>query len=196
MKKILILLLIIPISFTLAFNGGDDKTTGNSTANELVKPGGNQSKVYYGGNIGFNFWNDYFYLSVQPLIGYKVSPKFSVGGKLSYSYINDKRVDPSFDSHNFGGSAFARYRVTPQIYMHSEFVYASFDQISGFDFQKNEWNSIRVWVPFLLLGGGLSQHVGPNVWLFAEVLFDVIQDSNSPYKKWDPFVSFGAGVGF
>ena len=26
--------------------------------------------------------------------------------------------------------------------------------------------------------------------------FDVLNDSNSPYKNWDPFVSFGVGVGF
>ena len=195
MKKLL-LLILIPVSISLAFNRGDGKLNDKPVVSEAVNPGGNQSKVYYGGNIGFNFWNDYFYLSVQPLIGYKVSPKFSIGGKIAYSYLNDRRFDPSFNSHNFGGSVFARYRVTPQVYLHSEFVYASFDQITGFDFQKNEWKSDRVWVPFLLLGGGLSQHVGPNVWLFAEVLFDVINDSNSPYKKWDPIVSFGAGVGF
>jgi hypothetical protein len=38
--------------------------------------------------------------------------------------------------------------------------------------------------------------VSPGVWVFAEVLFDVINDPNSPYKSGDPFVSFGAGVGF
>jgi hypothetical protein len=29
-----------------------------------------------------------------------------------------------------------------------------------------------------------------------EVLFDVLQDSNSPYEDWAPFVSIGVGVGF
>jgi hypothetical protein len=32
--------------------------------------------------------------------------------------------------------------------------------------------------------------------MFIEVLVDVLNDDNSPYEEWDPFVSFGVGVGF
>ncbi len=195
MKKFLILLVVL-FSVTAVYSI-DKKTEENSNAvYNPFKPNPQQSKWYYGGNVGFSFWNNYFYLSVQPLVGYKVTPKFSVGGKLAYSYISDKRIDPTFNSHNYGGSIFTRYRVIPQIYLHGEFVYASFDQISGFDLQNNKWISERVWVPFLLLGGGFAQMISPNVWAFVEVLFDVLNDSNSPYKEWDPFVSFGVGVGF
>ncbi|GBD86907.1 hypothetical protein BMS3Abin03_00831 [bacterium BMS3Abin03] len=194
MKKLLILILI-PVSFSLAFNDGDDQSKDNTIVNQPVKPGGKQSKVYYGGNLGFRFWNNYYYVSVQPLIGYKFSPKFSVGGKLGYSYVNDSRTDPSFSSYNFGSSIFTRYRVTPRFYLHSEFLYESY-KLNSFDYQNNEWKSDRVWVPFLLLGGGYTQQAGPNVFIFAEFLVDVLQDSNSPYKKWEPFVSFGANVGF
>ena len=48
----------------------------------------------------------------------------------------------------------------------------------------------------MLLGGGFSQNIGPNTWAFVEVLFDVINDDNSPYESGDPFISFGIGVGF
>ncbi len=195
MKKFFILLLIL-ISVTAAYSIGIETEENDNAIYNPYKPNPQQNRWYYGGNVGFNFWNNYFYLSVQPLVGYKVTPKFSLGGKLAYSYISDKRINPTFNSHNFGGSIFARYRVVPQFYLHGEFVYTSFDQITGFDLQSNKWMSERVWVPFLLLGGGVSQKVGPNVWIFAEVLVDVLNDKNSPYKEWDPFVSFGAGVGF
>ena len=195
MKK-LIILILFPISFALALNSSEEVSKESTAPETISAPGSTSSKIYYGGNIGLSFWNSYFYLSVQPLIGYKVTPKFSIGGKLAYSYISDRRIDPTFNSHNYGGSIFTRYRVVPQFYLHGEFVYASIDRISGFDFQNNEWRSERVWIPFLLLGGGYAQMVSPNVWVFAEVLFDVLQDSNSPYEKWDPFVSFGVGVGF
>jgi hypothetical protein len=105
-------------------------------------------------------------------------------------------VDPSLNSSNYGGSIFARYRIIPQIYAHAEYVYFSYEQISSINFSGNSYNTERVWVPFLLLGGGVSQMVSPGVWVFAEVLFDVINDPNSPYKSGDPFVSFGVGVGF
>jgi hypothetical protein len=184
MKKLLFILIIIPIGFTFATNPWDkiETETTDSVKTEQTRP--TKSKWYYGGNIGLSFWNDYFYIGVFPLVGYKVTPKFSVGGKLGYTYYSVS--NPDFSSHNYGGSIFTRYRVVPQFYLHGEFAYWSYERIS----------SERVWVPFLLLGGGFSQLVSPNVWLFVEILFDVINDTNSPYTDWDPFVSFGVGVGF
>jgi hypothetical protein len=38
--------------------------------------------------------------------------------------------------------------------------------------------------------------MGRNTALMVEVLFDVLQDDNSPYEDWSPFVSVGVGVGF
>jgi hypothetical protein len=154
------------------------------------------SKWYYGGTVGFNFWGDYFYLSVNPLVGYQVSPKFSVGGKLQYAYINDQRYDPlELTSHNYGASIFTRYRPIYQIYLHAEFAYASYENYTIY-VNPYRAESERNWVPFLLLGGGFVQHIGPNASVYAEVLFDVIQDENSPYEDWDPIISIGAGVGF
>ncbi len=194
MKKIFVVLLFL-VSATSIYSIGRETAVNNDAASNPLKPNA-QNRWYFGGSVGFSFWNNYTYLSVQPLVGYKVTPKFSLGGKLRYSFINYNNIDPSFSSHNFGGSLFTRYRLTPQFYLHGEFVYTSFDQITGFDLPNNQWLSERVWVPFLLLGGGISQRISPNVWVFAEFLVDVINDKNSPYKKWDPFVSVGAGVGF
>ena len=138
MKKFFILFLIL-ISVTAVYSTGIETERNDNAIYNPFKPNLQQNRWYYGGNVGFRFWNNYFYLSVQPLVGYKVTPKFSVGGKLAYSYISDKRIDPTFNSHNFGGSIFTRYRVVPQFYLHGEFVYASFDRITGFDLQNNKW---------------------------------------------------------
>lgn len=157
------------------------------------------SKWYYGGTVGFNFWGDYFYLSVSPIVGYNVSPKISVGGKVQYSYINDNRYDPlELTSHNYGASIFTRFRPIYQIYLHAEFAYASYEDYTIYTPLVGERyaESERYWVPFLLLGGGFVQRVGPNAAVYVEVLFDVIQDEHSPYEDWDPIISIGGGVGF
>jgi len=161
---------------------------------ETTNPTFQENRWYYGGTFGFNFWSDYFYLSIEPMVGYKISPKFSVGGKIGYSYINYS--DEDFDTHNYGASIFSRYRVIPQIYLHGEFVYWSYETITGYDLQSNDYRTERNWVPFLLLGGGYVQNIGPNASLYVEVLVDVLQNENSPYEDWDPFVSFGVGIGF
>ena len=154
-----------------------------------------ESRWYYGGTVGFNFWGDYFYLSVNPLVGYKVSPKFSVGGKLQYAYINDQRYEGlELISHNYGASIFSRFRPIKQIYLHAEFAYASYEDYTIY-YNPYRAESERNWVPFLLLGGGLVQQIGANSAVYVEVLFDVLQNENSPYG-WDPIISIGAGVGF
>jgi len=154
------------------------------------------SKWYYGGNIGFSFWNDYFYLGVYPLVGYKVTPKLSVGGKIGYAYISDDRYEPlpALNTSNYGASIFARFRLIPQIYFHTEYATWSYENVVNLT--NDGYDTEREWVPYLFLGGGFSQQLGPNTWAFVEVLFDVLQDENSPYEEWEPFISFGVGVGF
>ncbi len=193
MKKTILLVLFIGL-ISYAQSNSPDSTKTNQPQQEVqqLQP----SKWYYGGTVGFNFWGDYFYLSVNPLIGYQVSPKFSVGGKVQYAYINDQTI-PGYEltSHNYGAGIFTRFRPIYQIYLHAEFDYASYEDHYK-DRITNEVVSERNWVPFLLLGGGFVQRVGPNASVYVEVLFDVIQDENSPYEDWDPIISVGGGVGF
>ena len=147
------------------------------------------SKVYYGGIVGLSF-GDYFRISFAPYVGYKVTPKVSVGGKIGYEYIEDKRYDEKLISNNYGGSVFTRYHVVPKLYAHGEFAYLSYK------YKISNLESEREWVPFLLLGGGLVQPTGGRTSLFVEVLWDVLQDANSPYDSSTPFISIGVGVGF
>jgi len=198
MKCLLFVLLLIGFLFSSVYAEENTITKSNTSSSQTTQPPSAESKWYYGGNIGFSFWNDYFYLGVYPLVGYKVTPKLSLGAKIGYAYISDDRYEPfpALNTSNYGASIFSRYRIVPQLYAHAEFAYWSYENISSFSTVNNTYNTERYWVPYLLLGGGYSQNIGPNVWLFAEVLFDVINDENSPYESGEPFISFGAGVGF
>jgi hypothetical protein len=139
--------------------------------------------------LGFSFGN-YTMIAVRPLIGYKVTPKLSAGLKFSYEYIQDKRYSETYTTSNYGVSVFSRYRIVPQLYVHAE--YAAFN----YELYNPLGESNREWVPFLFVGAGYSQPIGGNAWLNAQVLFDVLQSSKSPYNDWEPFYSIGVGVGF
>ena len=149
----------------------------------------NPNKMYFGGYANLSF-GSYTVLGIEPMVGYKLTPKFSVGGKLSYEYISDKRYNEDYSGSNYGISVFSRYRLTQRVYTHVEYSAMNYKlyNISG--------DSNREWVSFLFVGGGFSQPVTKNTWLTAEVLFDVLQNENSPYKNWEPFFSVGFGVGF
>ena len=197
MKKIILFVLFtVLVSYAQTANPDTTKPSQPTSPPEVQQS--QPSKWYYGGTVGFNFWGDYFYLSVNPLVGYQVSPKFSVGGKIQYAYINDQRyAGLELTSHNYGAGIFTRYRPIYQIYLHAEFDYASYEDYTIYDPLVGDpyAESERNWVPFLLLGGGLVQRVGPNAAVYVEVLFDVLQNENSPYG-WDPIISIGGGVGF
>lgn len=153
------------------------------------KPVLNPTKMYFGGYVNASI-GSYTAIGVEPLVGYKLTQKLSVGGKLSYEYISDKRYNEDYSASNYGFSLFSRIRVTQRLYAHAEYSamnYKLFNETGGSD---------RDWVPFLFLGGGLSQPISKNTWVTAEVLFDVLQNENSPYKSWEPFFSVGFGVGF
>jgi hypothetical protein len=180
MKKVIFIVLYLFISSLLFAQQDTVKVNEQKKSPEY-------SKIYYGGEVGLSLFGDVFRIRVAPLVGYKLSPKASVGAKVAYEYLNYSNSD--FTANNYGASVFGRYRVVPQMYVHGEFAYASYER-------QTFGGSERNWVPFLLLGAGYVQPVGKRTYLYAEVLFDVLQDKNSPYKEWEPFVSVGASVGF
>ena len=168
----------------------NQQTQAKPVSTEQKQPGLDRNKVYYGGYANLSF-GKYTVIGVEPMIGYKLLPKLSVGAKFSYEYIKDNRYrDYTYEYSNYGISLFSRFRVTQRIYTHAEFSEMSYK------LYDSEGNHNRKWVPFLFLGGGYSQPITRNTWLTAEVLFDVLQNKNSPYKAWEPFFSVGFGVGF
>lgn len=178
---------------------GSQPATGATTDSAAVRPtpaatpppapkqSSTQNRVYYGGSVSLAF-SGAFRIGIYPMIGYKLSPKASLGAEVGYEYVNYDNTDKS--ASNYGGSVFARYRVVPQAYGMAKF------QAVSYEFFGITGDSSRETVPFLLLGGGVVQRVAPRTTAYAEVLFDVLQDESSPYESWEPFVNVGVGVGF
>jgi hypothetical protein len=162
---------------------------GDSTATLPSAESEYATRVFYGGTVGFSFGST-FRISVQPFVGLVFTPKLSGGIKVGYEYVRQEANGLTTTWNNYGASLFGRYRVIPRIYFHAEFAYASYG------FKVGEYTSDRYWVPFLLLGGGYIQPISRSASVFVEVLFDVLQDPDSPYEQWTPWVSFGVAVGF
>jgi len=192
MRKAIILFLAILLSSALfAENKINSERKNNLPAfygeTPLPAPGG--SRIYYGGGLGLTF-GSYTRISIKPIIGYKITPKLSLGVTVEYEYIKDKRYPTTQTYSNYGGSVFARFRIIPQIYLHAEYAYMSYE------FTTFSGGSVREGVPFLFLGGGFSQQVSPGVTAYFQVLFDVLNNENSPYSSGEPFYSVGVSVGF
>jgi hypothetical protein len=154
-----------------------------------------RDRIYFGGSVVFSVGGDVTHIGVYPMIGYKLRPKVSVGAELGYEHVSYDNFNQSAD--NYGGSVFTRYRVIPAMYLHAEYQMVNYEVFtSSPSVAVPQATSDREWVPFLLVGGGVGKPVGQRMWAYVEVLFDVLQDNNSPYDDWEPFISVGVNVGF
>ena len=145
-----------------------------------------KDNIFYGGYINLSF-GSYTVIGIEPMIGYKLTPKLSAGVKLRYDYIQDDRYAKSYTTSTYGGSIFGRYLITPKFYAQAEAATYSYEYY---------FSGERDWVPFVLLGGGIIQPLSERTWLNIQILFDVMQDNKSPYDDWEPFFSIGVGAGF
>ena len=138
----------------------------------------------FGGNIILSFGN-YSSVGISPMVGYYYLPNAWVGLGITYIYSWE---DPMSQTA-IGGRLFTQYYVVPQAFLKAQYMYYSYSTfLDGNKLSEYE-------VPYLLLGGGYRQKVGPKTYLEFEVLFDVLQDSNSAYGNWDPVWGVGIVVG-
>ena len=172
MKKLLILLLIIPfftISFIHAQNNDDvplpkslqtknDKSKGNLENKKLKFTAGGYFGMYFGG---------YSSISVTPLFG--IYPKIDwllVGVSGTYMFTHDSYYNASF--HDFGFGAFVRGLIWKRrIIAHLSYEYMN---ISYYDSQGNKE---RLGAHALYIGPGYRQRLGDKFSVFFILMINV-----------------------
>ncbi len=144
--------------------------------------------LVFGGNMGLNFGN-VTSISVSPMIGYKVTDRFTPGIGLTYNYIRFNY--PGYQSeaiHIYGGSIWARYALFENIFLHGEY-----EALNG------EWDpyvrpDYRYYLNSVLVGGGYRQNFG-NFASYVLLLYNLTYSTDSPYPS--PLilrVGFGFGM--
>lgn len=194
MKK-LVVFLFLALSLNLPAIGQQNDSARVNPYSRLQKEKSDfASRLYFGGSFVLSL-GSYTSIGIWPLVGYKVTPKLSFGLQPGYEYLKyDSYYGGSYETSNYGGRAFARYRIIPQVYVHTEYAAINYEIESRLP--SGQIEDTREWVSFLFLGGGLSQKVGGNVYAYIQVLFDVLNDENSPYRSGAPFWSVGIVAGF
>ena len=147
------------------------------------------NKVYYGGYANLSF-GKYTVIGIEPLIAYKLFPKLSVGAKLSYEYVKNKNYSPTREASNYGLGAFSRLRIAKRLYAHVEY------SEMNYKLYYSDGATNRQWVSFLYVGGGISLPISKRASFNAEILWDVLQEDNSPYGTVEPFINVGIVAGF
>jgi hypothetical protein len=138
-------------------------------------------KLYYGGNFGLAFSTNNSYFLLQPIVGYKLTEKFSLGVDPLFVYSSitaTNSFNPStkkFSTTVIGPGLFAKYNLIENIFGFGEYQGISFSA-PVYDVSKADFINKDFWNNNLYLGGGYSSNgsgSGTYVMLLYNVLFDV-----------------------
>lgn len=88
-----------------------------------VGTGGSLGKFYYGGGLSFgagtnSYGYRYSYITLLPLMGYRVTPDFSVGSGVNWQHYSYPDNSTSYDQ--YGISPFMRYNFN-QLFFQTEY---------------------------------------------------------------------------
>ena len=147
-----------------------------------------KAKLWYGagGTLQFNQFggNSIFAIGVRPMVGYKITPAFSVGPTVGISYVSQRSQGVGFNSVRYGAGAFGRYRIIPAIFAHAEYY---IDRVPFPNERKpdnpNRFSATyQTFDDFLI---GLGYQSGNGLWgQSIEVLYNV---TNPPVDTAFPF---------
>lgn len=156
------------------------------------------SKLMIGGNFGFAF-GDYSLVNVSPLVGYRFSPKFAAGVSINAQFTWEKYYSNGYrvkdNSTILGGGIWGRYYPLEMLFLHAQPEYNSISLKTQLYTDPRQNFKERYSAPSLLLGGGYAQPIGGSSALVIMLLYDVLQDENSPYRN-RPVFSIGGNFGF
>lgn len=184
-----------------------NKSKDNVKSDKLIDP----SRLIFGGWGLFGIASGVTSVGVTPIIGYRITDNFSAGVGFGYQYLRIKDyfsviVDPAtaqaelhnLNAHFYSPSIWMRHVVWNNIFAHAEYEHniSSFKEYTN-DFTKYPPPPITrkttSTVPCLLLGGGIRQPIGERASMIFMVLYDVLQDANSPYRNT---VAIRVGINF
>lgn len=151
-----------------------------------------RERIFVGGNLGLQI-GTITSINISPTIGYLISNNLSAGIGGTYQYFRDRgwlrTANISYSTHIYGGSVFARYRITRAIFAHAEVEALNLDSRIGFMEQREE---SRFWEQNYFVGGGYRQALGPRTFLNLIVLYNF--NTNSVIYQQNPIFRFGIDV--
>ena len=166
------------------------------------------SRIIVGGGLGLGFGDGYFYGSISPIAGYKISDHFAAGVGLSYQYYSNKN-ELAYDQYGYpvgtyirksslySASLWGRYIIWKNLFAQVQPELLNADDYSNAYIDNNNKlvNVKRQWVPATLVGLGIRQPITDRASLILLAMYDVIQDPNTPYYKTID-IRFGFNLGF
>jgi hypothetical protein len=117
------------------------------------------------------------------MVGYRTTPWLINGIGVNYTYYSTS----TYRENIYGASLWTRASIFKSLFAHTEFEVLKRSALDGFG------NRTEAIVPVWLVGAGYNSG-GGMLRLNVMILYDLIQDPNSPYNQ--PIIRIGGLIGF
>jgi hypothetical protein len=141
-----------------------------------------RERLVFGGNLG-GYFGSSAYLQINPMVGYKTNDWWVNGVGLNYIFASSGGARQNV----IGASVWSRAHIFKSLILQTQFEGLKLNGINRY----GELYTANV--PVWLVGGGFRSRAG-NGGLSALILYDLIQDPNSPYSM--PVFQIGGLIGF
>ncbi len=203
MKKYFIagIVLLLLFSFSSDISAQSRKKKVVSKA-EKTQMGTFKDRLWYGGTLALNFsggsYYSTFFMGISPMVGYKLTEKFSVGPRVSLKYVYLKATDfggniAKANLWSYAAGIFSRFKIIDIIFAHVEYEYENRELFTtnggGVVNQTNgEIGTIRESRDNLYIGAGYTS--GGEFSYEVLVLYNVMNDDSTLRLPFDYRVGF------
>ncbi|GAB4377665.1 MAG: hypothetical protein Kow0075_06590 [Salibacteraceae bacterium] len=187
-KKLFPGLCICFLWLSISVQCQDISTSDASTSKKSDQNAGGDSpsfweRTFFGGSVGAQF-GTITYIGLAPLVGYRVTERWSVGTRITYNYYRVNTGSYIFKDYIYGGSVFTRYTLWKELFAHVEF-----EELNG----QWKYAGERFFIPSLFAGLGLTMPFGPSGGIQLMGLYNLLQSPYSPYRN--PLLNVGVVFG-
>jgi hypothetical protein len=190
MARILLLCItIIPVIGLYAQDGYDNSLKGTPF----------KERIMTGGGFGLGFGSDQDFISLSPMIGYRVTERMLMGTSVTYRYTKYKLLSPAVKLTDYGVNPFVRYTLFNNVFTQVEYEYLNYE-FPYWNSGKNEIETTRRDYTGIFAGGGFFQPIGDRAMFFVMALYNLSYTDPKP-GEYSPYYNplvlrAGINVGF
>jgi hypothetical protein len=139
-----------------------------------------KERGYFGGNLGLQL-GTVTLVDLSPLAGVMLSSKLSTGLGATYQYYEDNRFQGNAGS-SYGGRAFVRYNVLPNIFAYSELESINWN---AYNYAQDAFQ--RTWTEAFFIGAGYFTPFGARGGANFTFLYNLRHSNRQAYYS-EPYL--------
>jgi hypothetical protein len=151
-----------------------------------------KERITIGGGLGLGFGSDQDFISVAPMIGFRVTERFLAGTGVTYRYTKYKLPGLEIKLTDYGINPFLRYTLFNNVFVQTEYEYLNYEFPTSVD------ESVRKTFNSFMAGGGFLQPMGDRASFFVMALynFSYVEPKVGEYSPYYSPLVLRAGFNF